>query len=320
MFSGDTFSLLAVCLLLAGLLCFKPSTTKELFAGMTFPMSYKISREVNLPPSCDKPAETFAVSGNYQSSLPPRFSNTQYRTRIRSAGMPRDEVLSFDPDCPLLNRNLICGLGGCEVYKPPVCGRDEKTRACSNAIRPDVPCCGVPTPCAPCAPCGQDRDIHHALPVTDMRTVQCMASAQDPHKQSRIIQAAQDTCHLPCKEAAECPVVYDRLIYANARSKLRSVGTDWIRGDLSIVPVLPESNPESLVWGRPSVTPHLDLNRGAMHVLGGYDNASARSLESLMNASVNGTLSTFGGIPLRNQIVTCDGNTDVEVSAYATPA
>ena len=72
--------------------------------------------------------------------------------------------------------------------------------------------------------------------------------------------------------------IYDRYIYANQKSYLRSQG-DPIRGDLPIVPCKKSG------WFNVSVTPHIDLQAGAINVMAGTDNASNRDLMALMALS-----------------------------------
>jgi hypothetical protein len=318
----ENIGVMVCAILLAGLIMFRVrgagANAIENFAGLNYPMSYKINREVYLPPTrCGDPPEMFSVSGNYQSSLPPRFGNTQFRSRIRCAGLPDTGKLPFDPDHPITHRAFIgsadCGKGKSKCRKPPLVTLDGPPCApgCAPPPKEEDPGCCLND---------SDKNIYHALPVTDMRTLNHLIGQQEAHKQERILEAVMGTAGSSCQDAAAAPIVYDRLIYANARSRLRKGGTDWIRGDLPIVPVLPEANPESLIWGRPSVTPHIDLNRGAMHVLGGMDNHTQLQLQDLMNASVNGTLSTFSGVPLRNEAVTCDGkSSDIIVNSFPAP-
>ena len=78
-------------------------------------------------------------------------------------------------------------------------------------------------------------------------------------------------------------VVVDRLIFANRNSQLRAMG-DPIRGDLPIVP-----NPPG--WFTPSVTPQIDLQRGALNYLAGFNTAS-QQLENLFAKSESGELPT----------------------------
>jgi Family of unknown function (DUF5850) len=82
------------------------------------------------------------------------------------------------------------------------------------------------------------------------------------------------------------PIVYDRFIYANRNSRLRALG-DPIRGDLPIVPC-------SGNWFRPSVHPNIDLQEGAMNVMGGVNNDTTQALAELIN-STSGD-STIAGV------------------------
>lgn len=84
------------------------------------------------------------------------------------------------------------------------------------------------------------------------------------------------------------PVTYDRFMFSNKKSRLRTHG-DPIRGDLPIVP-------HNSDWFRPSVQPHLDLKEGAMQVMGGFDNETNTQLSQLMSASAGNALQTFGGV------------------------
>jgi len=83
------------------------------------------------------------------------------------------------------------------------------------------------------------------------------------------------------------PIQYDRFMYANKKSRNRANG-DLIRGDLPIAPI-------NMGWFSTSAQPHLDLNQGAMNVMGGFDNTTNMKLAALMNASAGRALQTFGG-------------------------
>jgi hypothetical protein len=97
------------------------------------------------------------------------------------------------------------------------------------------------------------------------------------------------------------PIIYDRFIYANQRSRLK-LDSDYIRGDIPITPM-------ATGWFRPSATPHLDLNSGAMGVLGGLDNQTNQQMLALRSASSSGGVDTGSGV-----------NFAVEKSQYASPA
>lgn len=70
------------------------------------------------------------------------------------------------------------------------------------------------------------------------------------------------------------PIVYDRIMYANRRSKLLE-GADFIRGDLPIFP-------QNLGWFSPSVQPHIDLRRG---IVDSYDKDTSDRLQQLQMKS-----------------------------------
>lgn len=281
--------------------------TIENFAGMPYPMTWKINREVTVP-QCNKKPKMFSVSGNYQSSLSPRFSNVNgYGTRIRYS-KPCQEVMGV-PEHPLTYyKNTVDSCNPCVEQ-----GCDA--RGCNLQPLCDLSQIDVNDNCG-AKKCPQSATVSSMLPVTDMRTINAMANVQTLENKYAIEQGLECS-GLPSSicEDNQQPIVYDRLIYANARSRLRGAG-DPIRGDLPIVAVLPESNPDSLVMFRPSVTPSIDLQQGALSVLGGYDNTTQKQLQNLMARSTNGTMGTFSGAPINNQVVTCNSASDVVVSSF----
>jgi hypothetical protein len=86
------------------------------------------------------------------------------------------------------------------------------------------------------------------------------------------------------------PIVYDRYMYANRNSRLRGQG-DPIRGDLPIVPI-------SGNWFTVSVHPQVDLQQGAMNVLGGVNNETNNALANLIYNTSGGTDTTIGGVDM----------------------
>ena len=87
------------------------------------------------------------------------------------------------------------------------------------------------------------------------------------------------------------PIIYDRVIFANQKSKLAAQG-DPIRGDL---PILPHKNG----WFNPSSRPNIDLRDGALAVMGGVSNSTNQKLLMLQHAASGGYDSTFGGVDLK---------------------
>jgi hypothetical protein len=86
------------------------------------------------------------------------------------------------------------------------------------------------------------------------------------------------------------PIIYDRFMYANRKSRLRNLG-DAIRGDLPIVPL-------SGNWFTPNVHPNLDLQAGAMNVLAGVNNETNHQLANLIYNSSGGGDTTIGGVDM----------------------
>lgn len=89
------------------------------------------------------------------------------------------------------------------------------------------------------------------------------------------------------------PIIYDRFIYANQQSRLRAQG-DPIRGDLAIVPC-------NNGWFNPAVNPNIDLQEGALNVMGGINNETAKSLGNLIYASSGGSETVFAGADMAGQ-------------------
>ena len=90
------------------------------------------------------------------------------------------------------------------------------------------------------------------------------------------------------------PIVYDRYLFANLNSRLRSQG-DPIRGDLPIVP-------QNSGWFNVSVQPNLDLQQGALNVLAGSTNETAQQLADLIYTSSGNSKTTIGGLNMVNSL------------------
>lgn len=106
------------------------------------------------------------------------------------------------------------------------------------------------------------------------------------------------------------PIIYDRFIFANQKSRLRGLG-DPIRGDLPIVPVRNE-------WFRPSVAPNIDLQSGALAVIGGLNMDTTKEVLALQNASAGGLLDVGSGVDysVQQSPYTTTAGGDVQVSAF----
>lgn len=131
-------------------------------------------------------------------------------------------------------------------------------------------------------------DAVDALPVGTMTTIDAMGNVTEP-------------------------VVYQQFMFANQKSRLRSQG-DPIRGDLPIVPC--EGN-----WFSVHPNVNLDLQEGAMNVMGGTSNDTNRALSQLINDASGDT--TVGGVNLADvnmtpqyQGVQSAGLRDISVAGY----
>ena len=110
----------------------------------------------------------------------------------------------------------------------------------------------------------------------------------------------------------EQPIIYDRFIFANQRSRLQSLG-DRIRGDL---PILPNNSG----WFQVAVNPTIDLTNGAMGVMGGYGE-TAKELSALKTGIAMNTLNTWGSMgnidnSVQKQMMGSAANADIQVTTF----
>lgn len=110
------------------------------------------------------------------------------------------------------------------------------------------------------------------------------------------------------------PIIIDRMYYANSKSRTLA-SADFIRGDLAIIP------DEHQGWFRPSANPATDLRAGALMVMGGADNESAKELMALKAASQGKTSATGGGInyTVQKSSFMSSGGGDVSVKTTSFP-
>lgn len=112
---------------------------------------------------------------------------------------------------------------------------------------------------------------------------------------------------------SDVPLVMDRFIVANLKSYKYGAG-DFIRGDLPITPILPQSDPYSAVMFRPSTAPSVDLNPGAMAVMGGAYNENVRDTVQLQLQSNAGLRNTFAGVDWQRNSDTVLGNVEMNMN------
>ena len=219
--------------------------------------------------------DIYSVPGTYQSSPPPRFANVNFGANIRY-NMPSQDHQGT-PCEPLTFGNMArenfttCGKEGTSnsFHTGAPLMQANYVNGNYNEIANQI---------------SNYPNVSDMVPVGDMSTVNSLGETVQP-------------------------IVYDRFIFANRNSRLRSQG-DMIRGDLAIVPCRNE-------WFRPSATPHLDLQQGAMNVMGGIDNSTANAMADLIyNTSLSNTI---GGVDMSTtkNLTTGQYMSSLQVNAFA---
>ena len=214
------------------------------------------------------------VKGRYQSPLSPRFSSTGYGANI-TYNLPNVSNLAVEPNNPL------------QLTPSQYAAVVESRGIVEN------PALGAPA--APGAPGFISKE-------TFKYPKKSASGSYAALQKNKALSGRENSAGLPLQNmnnttssGSAVPLVMDRFIITNMKSNKYALG-DFIRGDLPIVPVLPNADPNSCTWFRPSVNPSIDLNPGALAVLGGAFNDSARQTAQLKMQSNSGALNTFAGV------------------------
>lgn len=280
------------------------NNTKENF-WMTPARSVKVEKMFK---DCNKP--DFYQIPNYQSMLSPRFSNVGYGANLLGR-MPDYSKVGVPYD-PLMNtvRSLSTSAGGAENSlggNTNMTTLQKPLNACQNIqmSRPDVePYCdgwqatnivgGLNKPLIP-------RAFESGSGFSDGNYQQALNLALDAGASAwptSTVEEPNRATIISDDGQISQPIVYDRYIYANKNSRQRGAG-DPIRGDLPIVPV-------SGNWFIPSQanSPSINLQQGAMNVMGGVNNETSNALANLIWNSSGGTETTIGGVDMANTMMT----------------
>lgn len=282
------------------------NNTKENF-WMTPARSVKVEKMFK---DCNKP--DFYQIPNYQSILSPRFSNVGYGANLLGR-MPDYSKVGVPYD-PLMNtvRSLSTSAGGAFGAENSLGDTNMTTlqkplNACQNIqmSRPDVePYCdgwqatnivgGLNKPLIP-------RAFESGSGFSDGNYQQALNLALDAGASAwptSTVEEPNRATIISDDGQISQPIVYDRYIYANKNSRQRGAG-DPIRGDLPIVPV-------SGNWFIPSQanSPSINLQQGAMNVMGGVNNETSNALANLIWNSSGGTETTIGGVDMANTMMT----------------
>lgn len=314
----------------------KSSEAQEIKEGFLSGPSMKVKLERSI--GNNRGVDFYSIP-QFQSMLSPRFSNTDYGANIQY-NLPDYKNLAT-PCNPLMMGDMV---SSCEGFKmKPGYNSGYTDTGSSSASR------GLPTPrirtqlsapknknpgksveryqdnnsdCVGCGPtqCGKGGsnlnsfDTNFAGPSNyasgNFNEVSEQVYSDTSYPEANAMFPVGDMKTVNGLGEVNQAVIYDRYIYANRNSRLRSLG-DPIRGDLAIVPC-------SGNWFTPSVQPNIDLQEGALNVMGGFDGEQQRKLSDLIYASSGGADTAIGGINLANQYNSnlCAGGNDIITTAY----
>lgn len=296
---------------------------KNIVEGFGFGMNpsgtWKVDRLVAADQQAVKKGDFYSIPGTYQAILNPRFSNVDYGANIRynmpsyaNQGVPCDP-LTFGDMAQKGYKEGYNNLGG--GYRRQGMTREGFNSGATTERYGCGSCSGGCTVVS-CRKGGPPASFHGSPPLMDGDYASGNYNQMVESVNTQNLSYPDATAMIPVGDmttvnsAGETiqPIVYDRFMFANRNSRLRSQG-DMVRGDIPIVPCAPG-------WFRPSVQPNIDLQQGAMNVMGGFDNSTARAMADLINA-VSGETS-IGGINIAGMKTGAlsTGLNDVQISAF----
>lgn len=264
-------------------MCQGATEMRENFAGNMVPTKWRVNRVFGGP----QKGSFMTVPGTFQNNLSPRMSGgVDFGSNIRY-NMPSLKNMGVNPASPLNYANMVQPQNVCSCSQNSIKQVEGFCQSCNGAVGCRLGGGGAP----------MDNN-NFVGPSTGFNNVQSGFAAGNFNQKDNNLNYIETTDMLPVQdmgtavnavgETINQPIVYDRFIYANQRSRLYALG-DPIRGDLPIVPCKSE-------WFRPSVSPNIDLRDGAIAVMGGINNATSNELLALQNAAAGGLLDTGAGI------------------------
>lgn len=250
--------------------------------------------------------QKFLSYPNFQSKLSPRIDGTnQYGSNIRY-NMPsiNNQAVPCEPFGDMAKANYTGGKTRENFCASGTCGE-----GCGGG-------CGI----AKCGKGGTSLGGSSGPPASishDPNFTTAMNQLRDSEYNTDIISngllSVGDMTTINAAGEVENPIIYDRLMYANQSSRLYAQG-DPIRGDLAITPC--GGN-----WFSVHPNPAIDLQSGALAVLGGFDNSNTKAMAELINASSAGYQTTISGIDVNmaNSFETSLHNAggDIQVTSFA---
>lgn len=276
---------------------------KEEFLGNLPSFTWKVDRVQARNPAAARKGDFFSVPGTYQSMLAPRAAPVNYGANInynlpayKYQGIPRNP-LTFGKSVHDGRKDTMEGFSKSATGRAHSQSRHNPSLregycACESCIgNGNVPSCGK-------GDISADSSVSEYCYKTGAPAVDAgyaNGNYNDVLDKAYMTDAATEvTSFLPVNDMTtlsgdmeQAPVVYDRLVYANRNSRLRSQG-DPFRGDLPITPC-------PTGWFRPSVQPNVDLQQGALNVMGGTSNTTGNDLAKLIYITSGGTETAISG-------------------------
>lgn len=231
----------------------------------------------------------FVSRPSFQAALSPRFSSINYGANIKynmpsykNQGVPSDPLSLGN----MIKSNYLKDSGSKENYTgAPSCGKG-----------------GIPLGLAGSGMKSISEDSNYVKAMNDLYQGGTPAVSS---------LAVGDMTTIGADGQISQPVVYNRFMFANQKSRLAAQG-DMIRGDLYCTPVK---------YGNWDVhpNPNIDLQQGALNVMGGLSNQSANQLNEKQYIASGGLESTFGGVNMANQFNTTVGQGMNSLTVTAFP-
>lgn len=238
---------------------------------------------------------------NYQASMSPRLGIPEGLRAGLAYATPATANMAFEAGKPMSAGACVAssGAGMATASRPPSIEGYEETKQYADAVGGSC----------------QNASSQNA----SMMAAMAQGAAAPGGKMvtaSAVVTKGMDGTNLQGEPVNVYTV--NNLMYSPPGSRYtRSRGvSDMIRGDLPIAPC-------NTGWFYSGGDPAVDLNRGALAAMGGFDNDTSKNLAALVQKSTLGASSTFAGSPLdRQQKVALAGyaQSDLSVKTTAGPA
>jgi hypothetical protein len=203
-------------------------------------------------------------NANYQSIPAARFGNVNFAANLKYA-LPDKKNMAFDNQNPMIP--------SMESYEQP-----KTANQFANLVKEGY-----------CGSSGSQQGQGSMM----MKSLN-QAAAENPTKMlaDTTVNKGMDTLDIYGNPAQVYTV--DRLMYSTSKGRYRRANTDYIRGDLAITPC-------NQGWFFSAGAPALDLNKGALQALGGFDLGSAKETMALVHKFSGNTTQTGAGGPVDRQ-------------------